>query len=152
MKRAGSIVVFIAFILAGSAWSQSMMGSSPSGPAPSTDAMMAPADATGMGNKVIFTDLASARKLAERNPVVLFFAADWCPTCRAALKDIDVNGSRLGKATVVVVDYDKNADLKARYGVTAQHTYVQIDSKGAKLAVWNGGGVDEILSRLKKTM
>ena len=53
---------------------------------------------------------------------------------------------------VVVVDYDKSAELKAKYGITVQDTYVQIDSMGAKLAIWNGGGVDGILKNLVKPM
>ncbi len=59
------------------------------------------------------------------------------------LKDINANGSRLGKVNVVVVDYDKSASLKARYGVTVQDTFVQIDAKGVRLGIWNGDGVLE---------
>ena len=49
------------------------------------------------GNKVIFTDLEAAEALAAKAPTVLFFAADWCPYCQADLKDINANGSRLGR-------------------------------------------------------
>jgi thiol-disulfide isomerase/thioredoxin len=98
----------------------------------------------------MYSDLKAAQALAATRPTVLFFAADWCPTCRAALKDFEANGSRLGDIAVVIVDYDKNPDLKARYGITAQHTFVQVDAKGARLARWNGGGVDEILKNIKK--
>jgi thiol-disulfide isomerase/thioredoxin len=108
------------------------------------------AKSTGM--KVLFKNLSAAETLAKKNPTVLFFAADWCPYCQADLKDINANGSSLGKVNVVVVDYDKSAELKTKYGITAQDTYVQIDSKGAKLAVWNGGGVDGILKNLVKPM
>ena len=100
--------------------------------------------AMGSGHKVIFSDLAAARKLAERGPAVLFFAADWCPDCRADLQDINANGARLKDITVIVVDYDKAAELRAMYGVTYQHSYVQIDAGGKTLAAWNGGGVDGI--------
>jgi thiol-disulfide isomerase/thioredoxin len=108
------------------------------------------APSTGM--KVIYKNLMSAEGLAKKEPTVLFFAADWCPNCQADLKDINANGSRLGKVNVVVVDYDKSSDLKAKYGITVQDTFVQIDSKGAKLAIWNGGGVDGILNNLAKPM
>jgi thiol-disulfide isomerase/thioredoxin len=104
------------------------------------------AKSTGM--KVLFRDLKSAQALAARNPTVLFFAADWCPSCQADLKDINANGRRLGKVDIVVVDYDKSRDLKARYGITVQDTFVQIGKDGSKLAIWNGGGVDGILAHL----
>ena len=52
--------------------------------------------------------------------------------------------------TVVVVNYDNAADLKKRFGVTTQHTYVQIDAEGGKVAIWNGGGVDTIVNKTKR--
>ncbi len=94
--------------------------------------------------------VAAAEALAARAPTVLFFAADWCPYCQADLKDINANGSRLGPINIVVVDYDKERSLETGYGVTAQDTFVQIDPSGARLAAWNGGGVDGILSRVKR--
>jgi len=106
--------------------------------------------APSTGNKVIYTDLAAAEALAAKTPTVLFFAANWCPYCQADLKDINANGSRLGNITIVVVDYDKERELEQQYGVTVQDTFVQIDATGTRLAAWNGGGVDGILSHTKR--
>ncbi len=108
--------------------------------------------AKSSGMKTQFKDLMSAEALAAKAPTVLFFAADWCPSCQSDLKDINANGKRLGKVNVVVVDYDKSAELKTKYGITAQDSFVQIGSMGEKLAVWNGGGVDGILKNLVKMM
>ncbi len=105
--------------------------------------------ATSTGHKVPYTSLDAAQALAAKAPTVLFFAADWCPYCQADFKDINANGSRMGKITIVVVDYDKERQLEKTYGVTVQDTFVQIDAKGAKLAAWNGGGVDGILANTK---
>jgi thiol-disulfide isomerase/thioredoxin len=106
--------------------------------------------ATSTGRKVIYTDLKAAEMLAAKAPTVLFFAADWCPLCQADLKDINANGSRLGNITIVVVDYDKERELERTYGVTVQDTFVQIDPTGARRVAWNGGGVEGILSRVKR--
>ena len=106
--------------------------------------------AASVGRKVVYTDLEAAKALAAEGPTVLFFAADWCPYCQADLKDINANGSRLGGVTIVVVDYDKERELEKLYAVTAQDTFVQIDSRGARLVAWNGGGVDGILSHVKR--
>jgi thioredoxin 1 len=153
-------------VLTGGAFAQDMkdskMSSDSGGMSPSTsdNSMKGPAVtadpkmgnelryAMSTGRKVIFTNLKAAETIAEKNPAVLFFAADWCPYCQADLKDINVNGSRLGDITVVVLNYDKTAALKTKYGVTVQDTFVQIDSAGKKLAIWNGGGVDGILSHV----
>ncbi len=106
--------------------------------------------AMSTGHKVIFTDIEAAEALAAKTPTVLFFAADWCPYCQADLKEINANGSRLGDITIVVANYDNERELEKTYGVTVQDTFVQIDSMGARLAAWNGGGVDGILSRVKR--
>jgi len=159
MKTTG---IALLLVLAGSlAFGQSMMMKSASG-AGGTGSMMsatAMADpkvgaglraAPSTGRKTPYTDLAAAEALAATAPTVLFFAADWCPYCQADLKDINANGSRLGTITIVVVDYDKERALEKTYGVTVQDTFVQIDASGARLAAWNGGGVDGILSRVKR--
>ena len=102
------------------------------------------------GGKVAFTDLAGASRLAETGPTVLFFHADWCPTCRHAMGQIDSRLHELGDITVVVVDYDSSPELKKKYAVTYQHTYVQIDGEGEKIALWNGGDVDGILENVAR--
>ena len=107
--------------------------------------------AKSSGTKIAFTSLADAQALAATAPVILFFAADWCPYCQSDMKDINANGSRLGSITIVVVDYDKEKDLKKRFGVAVQDTFVQIDAKGLKLGAWNGGGVDKILARVVRS-
>jgi thioredoxin 1 len=49
---------------------------------------------------------------------------------------------------VVIVDYDHYPELKKMFGITYQHTYVQIDGEAKKIALWNGGGVDGILDNV----
>ncbi len=39
---------------------------------------------------------------------------------------------------IVSVDFDSETDLKRQYGVTLQHTFVQIDSDGNEVAKWSG--------------
>ena len=107
-------------------------------------------NAQSTGNKVLFTDLAAAEQLARTGPTVLFFAADWCPYCQADLRDINAHGDRLGSVSVVVMDYDHSSDLKTKFGVTAQDTFVQIDENGNRLGIWNGGGVSRILQRVTR--
>lgn len=102
------------------------------------------------GIVVNFADLDDVRELAEAGPTVLFFSADWCPLCRADLKEINAGLDSLSGIAVVVVDYDRARNLRKRYGVTYQHTYVQIDADGEKLALWNGGGVEGILEHVER--
>lgn len=87
---------------------------------------------------------------------VLFFYANWCPTCRPADADFEVNISKFPKDLVLFrVNYndpDTDADEKAlaqKYAVTYQHTYVQVDANGIEIAKWNGGQTDKLLSSIK---
>ncbi len=69
--------------------------------------------------------------------VVLFFHAPWCPDCRATETSLATDGVPAG-LVVVKVDYDSSTDLKRRYGVTYQHTFVAVDAAGDALKKWSG--------------
>lgn len=82
---------------------------------------------------------ASKLAMAAKGPVVLFFYATWCPSCKTTdadvmshLKDIPAN------FTILKVDYDSNPELKKQYGVTYQHTFVQVDANGKMVKKWSG--------------
>ncbi len=87
---------------------------------------------------------------------VLFFYASWCPTCKPADVSFTQNESRIPEdVTVIRVNYndpetnEEEKDLATKYGVTYQHTFVQIDSAGNVVNKWNGGQIDELLSLIK---
>lgn len=74
---------------------------------------------------------------AAKGDVVLFFRALWCPTCRALDADIKANLSNIpANLTILYVDYDNSTDLKKKYGVTYQHTLVQVDGNGTLIKKW----------------
>ena len=76
---------------------------------------------------------------AETGNVVLFFRASWCPTCRALDKDIKENlGAIPTDLKILDVDYDNSQELKQKYGVTTQHTLVQVDKDGNMISKWSG--------------
>lgn len=63
---------------------------------------------------------------AAGKPVALHFHATWCPTCRAqeqAFKSLQ-SDPVLKSATVLVVDYDKERELKRTLGIRSQSTIV----------------------------
>lgn len=77
--------------------------------------------------------------LAEAGNVVLFFRASWCPTCRALDVDIKDHSADIPKDLAILdVDYDNSTALKQKYGVTYQHTLVQVDARGNQIAKWSG--------------
>ena len=76
---------------------------------------------------------------ADSGDVVLFFRASWCPTCRALDSNIKADLSAIPSTlTILDVDYDNSAALKQKYGVTYQHTLVQVNADGSLVKKWSG--------------
>ncbi len=81
---------------------------------------------------------------------VLFFAASWCPTCRAADKDFNANLDKIPADVIILkTDYDTQTALKTKYGITHQHTFVYVNAKGEALKKWSGGATVEIIENTK---
>ncbi|OGK33137.1 hypothetical protein A3E10_01040 [Candidatus Roizmanbacteria bacterium RIFCSPHIGHO2_12_FULL_37_23] len=93
---------------------------------------------------------------ASQKRRVLFFYANWCPTCRPADESFNENQANIPEDVVVIrVNYNDSdtdqaeKDLARKYGIGYQHTFVQIDSEGNQVAIWNGGEFDEMMENLK---
>lgn len=70
---------------------------------------------------------------------VIFFHASWCPSCKSSDTDIKANLSKIpDNLQILKLDYDTSTELKQKYGVTSQHTFVKIDKDGNKLAIKSG--------------
>ena len=95
----------------------------------------------------------SADKLAraETGDVVLFFHASWCPSCRGLNSSIESNLKSIPEGvTILKTDYDKETDLKKKYGITYQHTFVQVDKDGNLIKKWNGSpSLDSLLAQIQ---
>lgn len=88
---------------------------------------------------ITYADYTAKKDSYKDAHVVLYFHAPWCPTCQALDKNITENLTNLPANTVIVkTDYDSSTDLKKTYGVTYQHTLVQVDSSGNKIKKWSG--------------
>ena len=89
-----------------------------------------------------------------KGPVVLFFHAVWCPTCKQLDKVISENLAQIqGNARIFKVDYDSETALKQAHGVTLQHTLVGFDASGEQTAKSVGAiltqpALEEFLSQL----
>jgi thioredoxin 1 len=93
-----------------------------------------------MSKAGVFTTYApDALTKTEGHKNVIFFSATWCPTCQATNKDIQANlGNIDPKLHILSADYDTSTELKAKYGVTMQHTFVVVDGNGNLIKKTNG--------------
>ena len=93
---------------------------------------------------------------AASNKRVLFFYANWCPTCKPADESFSSNVDKIPQnVSLIRVNYNdsdtdqEEKELAKKYGVTYQHTFVQIDENGNEIGKWNGGKIDELLSNVR---
>lgn len=85
-------------------------------------------------------DEALVPTLAQKGKVVIFFHASWCPTCTALDEDLIATEADFPDGLhVLKADFDTEINLRKEFGVTLQHTLVQVDADRKKIKMWNGG-------------
>lgn len=131
----------------------------------STNVMMKKEDGSMEEDKMMDNKITGSRYLqysksaldsASNNRRVLFFYASWCPTCKPADASFTENANKIPEdVTLIRVNYNdpetdqEEKELAKQYGITYQHTFVQIDNSGKEVTKWNGGQIDELLSNIK---
>lgn len=93
-----------------------------------------------------------SEKIADSNAdhILLFFHATWCPSCRALDANIVANSSTIpSDVEIYKVDYDTSTDLKRQYGITTQHSLIEISADGtAQSSVTHPQSLADILQTL----
>lgn len=88
--------------------------------------------------------------LRDGREKVLFFHAAWCPTCKKADQQLtSLYGETAYPRSTYRVDYDAETELKQRYGVTYQHTFVLVDGVGNALETIQGPSDAELRALLQ---
>lgn len=91
-------------------------------------------------------------KIAQSNAdhILLFFHATWCPSCRALDSDIVAHRERIPAGVEIYkIDYDTATALKRQYGVTTQHSIIEITSSGEALSdISHGLTLEDVLATL----
>lgn len=99
------------------------------------------------GSYVPYTPQSYADAAGEKR--VLFFHAPWCPTCKVANEQFSAKPDQIPAGVVLLkTDYDKETELKKKYGITYQHTFVQIDDQGNEITKWSGGDIEALKDNL----
>lgn len=89
--------------------------------------------------------------LSKNHTVILFFKADWCPTCVVADTALSRDFAVIPKDIAILkVSFDTETELRKKYGVTVQHTFVQVDGQGNMVTKWTGGNtISSILEKIR---
>lgn len=84
----------------------------------------------------IYTDY-DMSKLTQDKDNILFFHAWWCPACVKANKNFE-SQEIPENLNILKVDYDNSSDLKKKYWVKMQHTFVLVNESWEMLKQWSG--------------
>lgn len=84
---------------------------------------------------------------AGYNETILFFYASWCPECRAFDQAILESGVPDG-VQILKVNYDTATDLRKKYEVTLQSSFVSVTDSGDKIVYWQGYGKDKSIEAI----
>ncbi|BCX13576.1 MAG: hypothetical protein KatS3mg085_108 [Candidatus Dojkabacteria bacterium] len=91
-------------------------------------------------------------QLANEYKIVLFFHADWCPTCLALERDINRNIDSIPQNVLILkAPYGNNGEteLAQKYNVKVQHTLIQLDNEAKPKKTWVGSfRLEEVISEL----
>jgi len=100
-------------------------------------------------NLSTYIDYSSGTKFLNAKNI-LFFKANWCATCTVADENLSKDIASIPEdITIYKVDFEKENKLRSTYGVTVQHTFVQVDENGNSLKKWVGSyTIDEIVKEL----
>ena len=87
--------------------------------------------------------------LAKGTPVIVDFAASWCPTCKAQKPIVQglLAEPKLKPVTLFVADYDTEVALKKQLGVTQQSTFV-VFKGGREVGRSTGQTQKDVISEL----
>jgi hypothetical protein len=81
---------------------------------------------------------------------VYFFHASWCPICQGIDKEINADMSKIpAGVTMIKTDFDSSTDLRQKYGVTTQYTFVQVDGNGNETAQWSATSLDKAIDGIE---
>ena len=106
---------------------------------------------TTQSNYIDYSEAAVNASLASENHTVLFFHAPWCPTCKAAEKDFLANPDTLreNKINIIKTDFDTQLNLRKKYSVALQHTFILLDEDKNAIKKWGGGNTTMVVIMVK---
>lgn len=101
------------------------------------------------GKYITLADYNSSSSENSDTRVVYFFHASWCPNCKAIDESLVNDPSQIPDGvTIIKTDFDNSTDLRQKYGVTTQYTFVEVDKDGNEVKQWTAPTTEKALAEL----
>jgi thioredoxin 1 len=102
-----------------------------------------------MAGEVPFDKAKFDAAIAQGKPVIVDFAASWCPTCKEQKPIVQglLKQPKLQPVTLFLADYDTEVALKKQLGVTMQSTFV-VFKEGKEVGRATGQTQKEVIGAL----
>lgn len=122
--------------------------------APIPEAPIPEASTTSYGEPKYITYTQSHNdSIIGKSPTVLFFHADWCPTCRTIESNINDELASFPAGTQILkVNFDKETKLKQDYEVFVQSTLIVLDSAGNVVKKLAAPSNKELIAAIKTSL
>jgi len=108
-----------------------------------------------VAGSAVYEDYSASRyqELKGSKPVVLFFHADWCPTCRQMEKDINATLADFPDGTVILkTNYDTESTLKDEYDIKVQSTVIVLDASGEVIYTAQDPALEDFQAAIAKSL
>lgn len=104
---------------------------------------------SSLGTYITLSDFNADTQKYSTTRIVYFFHASWCPNCQAIHKDLTNDDSKIpANVTIIKTDFDTETDLRKRYGVTTQYTFVEVDRDGNEIKQWSAPSIEDVYAGL----
>ena len=81
---------------------------------------------------------------------VYFFHASWCPICKSIDEEITSDTTKIpAGVTMIKTDFDSSTELRQKYGVTTQYTFVQVDASGNETSQWSATNLQKAIDGIE---
>ncbi|MBP9667309.1 thioredoxin family protein [Candidatus Saccharibacteria bacterium] len=103
-----------------------------------------------LGVYIDYADYTANKAKYDNTRVVYFFHAPWCPTCKSIDTAVAADTSKIPSGVAIVkTDYDSATELRQKYGVTQQYTFVQVDKDGNEVKQWSATNYDDLVAGIQ---
>ena len=106
-------------------------------------------DSKMTNSKGVYIDYSESALKDAKWDIVLFFHANWCPTCIATEKDILKQGVP-DNLSILKANFDTELELRKKYWVTTQTTFVQVDNEWNMIKKWAWGKLADIVKKVSE--